>query len=117
MGPGSHLHKLIADWTGQEPTLSCGCRAWIKKMDAQPAWARSRVDLIVAKLRREARRNATSWKAVPASGERLSWRGRASRAAFLIPGMGIMLTPFLHAMVLRALALADEDAAQVAHGA
>lgn len=109
-GAGTHLHNLIVEFTGEQPTNSCGCRGWIKRMDRNLAWAKANVELITAKLCREARQRARAWKLEPAnkkSNRRLmqrAWMGAAR-----VIGFDMLLRPFVRQMVLKAIARAEED--------
>lgn len=105
--PGTILHGMIERWTGETPNLSCKCMQWIRKMDREgPQWCRDNVDLITAKLYKEAAARAPSWKAAPVdeNGTILNavvkkvWAG-----AFIIPGLGVSLMPFIKQMVLEAI--------------
>lgn len=63
--PGTHLHKLIKQWTGQDMSTTCKCRAWIAKMDrAGPRWCRKHINEIAAHMRAEAKKR--NWWRFPA---------------------------------------------------
>ena len=111
-GAGQHLHDLIAQYTGEEPDFSCGCRAFARKMDANLAWAQSHVDVITKKLVREAKKRAALWRAVPVNdrGTLLNaFVHRRWQGAFSVPGSGMLLRPFVRRMVLDAIGMAEED--------
>lgn len=112
-GAGTHLHKMIYDWTGEKPSVGCSCAAWIKMMDTQgPAWCRKNLKKIAAKLLAEARERAVAWRAVPVdeTGTLLNTlRQKAWKGAFLLPGSGILLKVFVRRMVLAAIVAAEKD--------
>lgn len=114
-GAGTHLHRLIEEWTGQKPNLSCKCAQWIRKMDKEGvAWCAKHCDTIVQKLVAEAQRRAKEWRAAPVDEHQnvlSSVIHRAWTGAFLIPGMGMLLSPFVKMMVDRAISLAERDGA------
>jgi hypothetical protein len=116
-GAGRNLHDLIVTWTGEEPNLSCSCEAWIRKMDRNLAWAKNHVEMIVSKLMREAKGRVVKWRAVPVhdNGTLLNaLRSRAWKGAFLIPGSGVLLEPFVRMMVETAIRRAEERGGQSA---
>ena len=109
---GDFLHDAIRDWTGETPNLSCSCARWIAAMNRHgDAWCRKHLGEIVEKLLREAKARATQWRAVPIdktgsllnAARNLAWRG-----AFIVPGSGLLLEPFVRAMVEEALRISEE---------
>jgi len=115
MGPGDHLHSMIESWTGESPSASCSCRTWINAMNRNGAsWCRKKADLITAKMMREATRRSKSWRAVPVDdeGNIRTYRTRAWKGAFMIPGSKVLLEVFVKQMVLEAIRRSEKDAAQ-----
>lgn len=54
---GTRLHELIERLTGEGYTPSCGCRAVVSDMNANPPqWSLDNMPMIVGKLRQEAGR-------------------------------------------------------------
>ena len=61
-GAGTHLHRLIKRWTRQDYTANCGCKNMVRRMNKHgPAWCRTNIDAILAKMRAEAT-NRGWWK-------------------------------------------------------
>ena len=55
--PGTHLHRLVKKWTGQDVKLTCKCMQWIRKMDREgPDWCRKHIAEIAEHMRREAKK-------------------------------------------------------------
>jgi hypothetical protein len=111
-GPGTELHRLIAQRTGESPTPTCKCGKWIKKMDKRGvAWCKQNIDFIVAALMREAKQRATQWRAVPVDEKggllNAAWNQKW-KGAFLIPGSGVLLEVLVRHMVFRAIAAAEK---------
>jgi len=76
---------------------------------------RKRVDFVTAKLMREATKRAVQWRAVPFEEKggllNTTWN-KVWKGAFLIPGVGITLEPFVRQMVETAIKRAEKDKKQ-----
>ena len=109
VGAGSNLHDLIKAWSGEDFTADCSCRAWLRKMDNNLPWARANVDLITAKLMKEATKRALAWRAVPVDKRgtllnavvHANWKG-----AYFLPGAGLAMPVFVHGMVVKSIEMA-----------
>lgn len=85
-GAGTHFHRLVKQYTAQDFTPHCECRAWVARMDQHPpAWTLTQVEPILQAMRREAARR--SW-----------WL----RLAAHLPGVRMPLRWMLHEAVRRA---------------
>lgn len=105
---GQHLHDLVARWTGQQPDMGCSCNAVIAKM-ADLNWARNNIREIVTALRSNAIAKKNKWKAKP-NGQ--WWNVQPDewwQVALSVPGSGMFLRPFLRAMVVKAIQMAEDD--------
>ena len=111
-GVGTELHNLIESWTGEKPRISCSCMRWIKTMNKRgTAWTKKNISLITAKLLDEAKKRAVDWRAAPVDkgGSILNAVvNKAWKGAFLIPGSGVLLEPFVKGMVFESIRRAEK---------
>ena len=61
-GPGTILHRMIKERTGEDYTPNCGCNDMIRRMNAWgPTGCREHLDKIVTKMHTEAKKRP-KWK-------------------------------------------------------
>ena len=61
-GPGTILHRMIKDRTGEDYITGCGCKDMVARMNAWgPSGCRNNIDEIVTKMHTEAK-NRPKWK-------------------------------------------------------
>ena len=61
-GPGTILHRMIKERTGEDYTPECGCNDMVRRMNAWgPSGCRAHIDEIVTKMHTEAK-NRPKWK-------------------------------------------------------
>ena len=75
-GAGTHLHRLIKKFTGQDYSPSCSCRETVADMDKNPPqWSLDNIDKILRKLRVEASQRGW-WKylvQIPGASKPIRW--------------------------------------------
>lgn len=95
-GTGTHLHRLVKQYTGQDFLPGCGCQSLVDKMNSHPPkWSIANLKMIVEQLR--------------AAAQARGWR---TRLLVTLPGSN---TP-LRWLVREAVRLAEKDLADGAQG-